>query len=103
MKGVIWTPLALDSLKEIIEFLESRWTDQIVENFLNQIDFRIQQIQESPKLAPVIEQTHYHQLLIHETTTLFYRDYTEYIKILLIWDNRQNPSKLLEKLRASNS
>lgn len=102
MKRVIWSPLALESLKEIVEFLETRWTDQIIEKFLSQMDFRITQIQENPELAPSIENAPFRQLLIHETTSLFYRNHPDHIKVLLVWDNRQDPAKLLKKLKASN-
>ena len=102
MKRVIWTPLALDSLKEVVDFLETKWSDQIVEKFLRQVDYRIEQIQENPELAPSIENTLFRLLLIHKTTSLFYRNHPDHIKVLLVWDNRQNPAKLLKKLKASN-
>ncbi|TRX58604.1 hypothetical protein FNH22_12035 [Fulvivirga sp. M361] len=35
-------------------------------------------------------------------TRLFYRNYTAYLKLLLIWDNRQNPAELIEKLTDVN-
>ena len=102
MRRVIWTPLAQNSLKEVVDFLETKWSDQIVEKFLNQVDYRIEQIRENPELAPSIKQTPFRQLLIHETTSLFYRNHPDHIKVLLVWDNRQDPAKLLKKLKASN-
>lgn len=80
MKKVIWTPFALESLKEIVDFIESKWTDQIIEKILSQIDFRVNQIQENPELAPAIENTDFRQLLIHETTSLFYRNHPDLCK-----------------------
>ncbi|KYG80132.1 plasmid stabilization system protein ParE [Roseivirga ehrenbergii] len=103
MKKVIWTPVAIKSLRQTADFLSEIWNDQIVDEFVNQLDYRITQIQRNPDLAPTFINSEFRQLLIHKSTSLFYRSYPEYIKLLLIWDNRQNPEQLLKKLaEASN-
>ncbi len=94
MKQVIWTPSSKKSLQETIEFLSETWNEEIVDDFLNQIDYRISQIQEPPKIAPVVESSKFRKLLIHKSISLFYRNYPEYIKIILIWDSRQDPAIL---------
>jgi len=98
MKNVLWTPIARDSLKETVHFITELWNDEVVEAFLNQLDYRIEQIQQNPELAPTFRNSDFRQLVIHKSVSLFYSDYSNYLKILLIWDNRQDPVQLLEKL-----
>ena len=102
MKQVIWTPIAKESLQHTVDFIQQLWNDQIVEEFLNQLDYRITQIRRNPELAPAFSQSEFRQLLIHKTVSLFYRNYPNYIKLLLIWDNRQNPAELSQKLKDAN-
>ena len=98
MKKVLWTPIARDSLKETVHFITELWNDEVADAFLSQLDYRIEQIQQNPELAPTFKNSDFRQLVIHKSVSLFYRDYSKYLKILLIWDNRQDPVQLLEKL-----
>lgn len=98
MKKVIWTPVARESLVETINFITKIWNDEVADDFLVQLDFRIEQIRRNPDLAPPFKNSEYRQLFIHQTVSLFYRNYSEYIKLLLVWDNRQDPAHLFEKL-----
>ena len=102
MKRVIWTPIGKNSLQETISFISELWDQKIIDKFLNQLDYRIEQIKLNNELAPAFEHSKFRQLLIHKSISLFYINHLEYIKILLIWDNRQNPFKLYDKLANSN-
>jgi len=101
MKKVIWSPIGRESLIETVDFIMMVWDDNIVSEFLDLLDYRIQQIQQNPELAPVFKDNKFRQLFVHKTISLFYVNYPEYLKILLVWDNRQDPSDLLAKLQDS--
>jgi len=49
MIKVLWTPIARDLLEETVEFITELWNDEVVEAFFNQLDCRIEQIQQSPR------------------------------------------------------
>ena len=98
----IWTPVAKNSLEEVVNFISALWNDQVADEFLSQLDYRIEQIQHNPEIAPAFKNSEFRQLLIHKSVSLFYRNYSEYLKILLVWDNRQNPKQLIEKLTDAN-
>lgn len=99
---VYWTPVAIKSLKETREFISKQWNQQVIDYFLDLIDKRIEQIKTNPHIAPLIENTEFRKLIIHENVSLFYMNSGDLIKILLIWDNRQNPKKMTEKLTIAN-
>jgi plasmid stabilization system protein ParE len=102
MKKVIWTPTARKSLQQVTDFISGLWDEEVTNEFLSQFDYRIEQIQRNPELAPTFKNSEIRQLLIHKTVCLFYRNYSEYIKLLLVWDNRQNPAQLFEQLTNEN-
>tara|TARA_R110002073_G_scaffold71296_2_gene175218 strand:+ start:53 stop:358 length:306 start_codon:yes stop_codon:yes gene_type:complete len=98
-KRILWTPVALKSLQEVQEFLLKHWNEEILKTFLDLIDFKISQLKENSKLGKiVIKERSYRRLVVHKNITLFYSIETDIIKILLIWDNRQDPTKLLDTL-----
>ena len=103
MKKLIWTPTARISLQDTYDFLVELWNEKVAEEFLNQLDYRISQIQKNLELAPTFELREFRQLLIHKTTSLFYRNFPGYIKLLLVWDTRQNQADMLNRLTDANN
>jgi len=70
----------------------------VIDYFLDLVDKRIEQIKTNPHIAPLIENTEFRKLIIHKNVSLFYMNSDDVIKVLLIWDNRQNPKELTKKL-----
>jgi plasmid stabilization system protein ParE len=102
MKEIRWTNTAKLSLKNTAEFTIEVWNDKVLDTFLDQLDFRISQLQNNPQLGKSFQNSHFRRLVIHKTISLFYVVKPEYIKLLLIWDNRANPDDLYEKLTHAN-
>lgn len=98
MISIVWTPVALKSLRETISFLNLKWNTQTVDTFINLLDERIQLLMSNPELAPKIGKSEIRKLLIHPTISLYYKLNQDFLMILLIWDNRQNPDDLHGKL-----
>ena len=102
MTKIYWTPLAKRSLQETFDFISELWTEDIVDDFLCRLDHRISQIQQNPDLAPSFKDSNFRQLLVHQTVSLFYKNDSDHIRLLLVWDNRQDPKKLKERLLGSD-
>jgi plasmid stabilization system protein ParE len=98
MKDVFWTNIARESLFDTSEFIKRTWGNEIFEKFLDNLDYRISQIQLNPEMAPNFENSAIRRMFIHKHVSLFYSNNDSYLKILLVWDNRQDPNKLLETL-----
>jgi plasmid stabilization system protein ParE len=99
MKALIWTPIALKSLQETIDFLNLKWNAQIVDAFIDLLEEKLKLLQSNPEIAPKIGNQDIRRLLIHPTISLFYQLNQDHLKILLVWDNRQNPEVFYEKLK----
>lgn len=98
MMKVVWTKTARNSLQETYKFVTEVWDDTIADDFIVLLDERINQLQKNPSLAPKLKESEIHRMVIHKSVSLFYRIYPDYIKLLLLWDNRQNPKDLKQKL-----
>ena len=102
-RKIFWTPIGLESLREVQSFILEHWNQHVLDYFIDLIDKRIDQLKSNPKLAPIIESTEYRKLLIHKNVSIFYTLESEIIKILLVWDNRQDLRTLKEKLTDANT
>lgn len=101
-KKIFWTPIGLESLREAKVFILEHWNNKVLEHFLDLIDKRVEQLTLNSQLAPIIDSTEYRKLVIHKNISVFYAEYSERVKILLVWDNRQNPRVLKAKLTNAN-
>lgn len=90
--------MARRSLRQTSDFIFEVWNEQVRAEFINQLNFRIAQIQKNPELAPTFEDSEIRKLVIHKSVSLFYQNFSEHVRLLLIWDNRQNPAELYRKL-----
>jgi plasmid stabilization system protein ParE len=102
LKKVIWAPTARRSLRRTSDFISELWNEQIKSEFLNQLNFRVEQIQRNPELAPTFDDSEIRKLVIHKSVSLFYLNQPDHIRLLLIWDNRENPAELYRKLTDAN-
>lgn len=96
---IFWTDEAVTSLNSCVEFLVSVWDERIIEKFLTLIDEKIDLISSNPEIGSKVFSTENRKVLIHENVSLFYKIDNSQLKILLIWDNRQDPKKLLRDLK----
>ncbi|MBN7810099.1 type II toxin-antitoxin system RelE/ParE family toxin [Algoriphagus sp. H41] len=94
--SIFWTPSAIRSLEETSSFLFRVWNDRIVDEFLSLVDRKIELIIENPEIGVKLRKTNYRKILIHRNVSLFYKHVPEksMIQILLLWDNRMDPSQL---------
>jgi len=74
------------------------WGSEILDKFLDSLDLKISQLQLNPEMAPKFENSAIRRMFIHKHISLFYSNFDTYIKILLVWDNRQDPVKLATRI-----
>lgn len=73
MKEVRWTETAKQTLNETSDFILQLWNEEVEENFLDQLEYRIGQLQQNPELGPEFEKTNFRKLVIHKTVLVLYR------------------------------
>ena len=97
---VYWTDIAIDSLNNVYDFVEVNWDRSIADRFLELIDQSIYLIKEQPKAGQKALNTEFRSVLVHRNVSLYYEHLPGLLKIILVWDNRQNPELLTKMLEA---
>lgn len=97
-KQVIWSPQSENDFSDILEYLAQNWNKRIVLKFIDIVDELINQISSNPKQFPIIQkQKKIRKCVITKHNSLYYRERKEFVDILRIYDNRQDPRKLKYK------
>jgi plasmid stabilization system protein ParE len=94
-KQVIWSPLSERDFNNILDYLRENWGSKVVAKFIDIVEDLTEQISLNPKQFPVIyKKLKVRKCVITKHNTLYYRDRRDYVDILRIFDNRQDPHKL---------
>jgi plasmid stabilization system protein ParE len=95
-KQIIWSPLSENDFVSILDYLQENWDDKVVQGFIGIITSSLSQISINPKQFPLIYKSKkIRKCVLTKHNTLFYRDRKDSVDILRIFDNRQDPKKLL--------
>jgi len=95
-KKVLWSPIAESDLRFTLFYLESNWNNAVVNQYLNKIDYLVNQITTNPEQFPLVNnKKKIRKCVVTKHNTIFYREKDEVIEILRIFDTRQNPKKLI--------
>ncbi|MCW3808029.1 type II toxin-antitoxin system RelE/ParE family toxin [Plebeiibacterium marinum] len=90
-----WSPAAEEDLRLILDYLQSKWSQHVVNKFINRIDDNIGLIMEDPKIFPVINaELQIRKSVITKQNTLYYRVVSDGVEIARLFDSRQDPKKL---------
>jgi plasmid stabilization system protein ParE len=94
-KQIIWSPLSEKDFSSILEYLQNNWNNRITLKFLEITNKIIRQIALNPKQFPIIQKRKkIRKCVITKQNSIYYRERKDYIDILRIYDNRQDPRKL---------
>ena len=92
---LIWSGEALNNLKGIIDYLENRWTKKEIEKFAQLLDKQLKLLEENPFLfAESNKSNGLRKSVLSRQTTIYYRIINYEIRIITLFDNRQDPNKL---------
>ena len=95
LKEVIWSPLAEKDFESILDYLQLKWNDRIINRFINKVDDNIGLILEDYKIFPIInEELQIRKRVISKQNTLYYREKAGKLEVVRLFDSRQNPNKL---------
>lgn len=95
LKQVFWSPSAETDLNRILNYLLSEWGINTAVTFSQRTFALIELIQANPKIFPIINQElSVRKCVLTKQNSLYYRESTDQINILRIFDTRQHPDKL---------
>ncbi len=92
-KEVILTPVAVKDFQNIIDYLNYKWGIAVVNNFIDR--FEEVSLSENPEIFPTIDRIkQIRKCVVTKHNTLYFKEYADVIRILTIFDTRQDPEKL---------
>jgi plasmid stabilization system protein ParE len=90
-----WTERATFDLQNIIDYLLYKWTEKEVRNFARKLDKRLELISINPRLFPKTnKRKNVRRSVLTKHTVIYYETSTDTIKIVTLFDPRQDPKKL---------
>lgn len=92
-----WTPKARRSYTEILNYLDTHWTEKEIKIFIAKVDHLLELIRHNPELGEESKKKRsVRKILITKHNTLYYRvkSNKKELQILVFWDNRQDPGNL---------
>ncbi|MDC9721467.1 MAG: type II toxin-antitoxin system RelE/ParE family toxin [Urechidicola sp.] len=99
-RTVIISKLAERKLDKLFEYLIAKWSIKVKNEFVKKIDKSISVIKEQPESFPSSEKEKgLRKCVVTKQTTLYYRFDQEKIKVVTIFDTRQNPKKLKSDIK----
>ncbi|RKS42752.1 plasmid stabilization system protein ParE [Gillisia mitskevichiae] len=98
-RKVIISKTAEKKLSSLFEYLLENWSAKVKSNFIKKLDHNIDIIKLEPETFPESQKDPgLRKCVITKQTTLYYRFDSDQIKIVTIFDTRQNPDKLEKEL-----
>jgi plasmid stabilization system protein ParE len=95
MRKIILSKKASKRFENLLEYLESKWSHKVKNDFIIKLDKSLKQIQKFPESCPHTSFVKgIHMLVVTKQTSLIYRFNSKTITIVTLFDNRMNPDKL---------
>ncbi len=95
---LVWSDEALINLQGIIDYLEKRWTKREIKKFAQLLDEQLKLIKDNPFLFAESDKSDgVRKSVLSRQTTIYYRIINFEIRLITLFDNRQNPDKLINK------
>jgi len=94
-KGIIWSPRSEQDFENILEYLVNNWDGSVALKFIDLVDILLVQVSINPRQFPLVhKKLNVRKCVISKHNTLYYRNRRNYIELLRIYDNRQDPNSL---------
>jgi plasmid stabilization system protein ParE len=93
--SVIWSPTSRLTYYHILEYIIENWTFRELEAFIDRTEEVINHICNNPMLYPYSNESDSYRCVLVKQVSLFYRIKVNTVELLVFWDNRQDPAKLI--------
>jgi plasmid stabilization system protein ParE len=92
---IVWSRRAYNNLAKIIRYLEDNWTEKEIVKFANELDRSIEIIKKNPlTFHPSNRNPSLRKVVVTKHNTLYYKIEGQTIKLVTVFDTRQDPNKI---------
>jgi plasmid stabilization system protein ParE len=94
-KEVILTPRAEQNFVKIVAYLTYKWGPSVTNNFIDRFEHVLILLAEDPGMFQFADRVkRVQKCLVTKHNILYFKEFDEVIKIITIFDTRQDPQKL---------
>ena len=95
MREITISNRAQKNIEILFNHLELKWSEKVKKKFALKLYDTLKIIQISPESFPKSgHNPNYHKCVLSKQTTIYYRHSSKQIRILSLFDTRQNPTKI---------
>jgi plasmid stabilization system protein ParE len=95
-KEVVLTPLAIINYEDIVAYLILNWGAIVAGNFITRFENLSELLSENPAIFPFVNKDkEIRKCVLTKHNVLYFKEYSNSIKVLVIFDTRQDPEKSL--------
>ena len=92
---IVWSDEANESLDEIIEQLEEKWTEKEIHKFFTRLEECLKNIKEAPhRQKDSVRKPGTKEYQHSPQTTIFYTFDNKVVNVLRVWANLKDPRRL---------
>jgi len=94
-KEVILTPIALEDFENVVNYLNNEWGVTVANNFVDRFVKVTTLIAKTPGLFLFVDKTkRIQRCIVTKHNILYFKESEDIIRILTVFDTRQDPDKL---------
>ena len=96
VQKIIWSPESIDSYISILEYLEGKWTEREMDNFISRVHEKLDILKQQPLLGRISNKRKktYRTLIDRHTTLIYhYKPIKQEIELVAFWGNSRDPKK----------
>ena len=87
-------------LNGLLEYLENEWSEKVKIDFIDKLDRALHIIKSNPESFQKSELVNgLHKCVIARQTTIYYRYDNDFVYIITLFNNRQNPNELTRDVK----
>jgi plasmid stabilization system protein ParE len=100
MREIKLSKRAMKKLDSLLYFLEKEWSVKTKTDFIEKLEKSFTQIQKLPESFPESEKIKgLRKCVVTKQTTIFYNYSYTAINVVMLFDNRKNPKRLVNELK----
>jgi plasmid stabilization system protein ParE len=92
---IVWTTEANQTYLQVLEYLQEKWTEKEVNNFITRTETVLFHISQNPLQYSYSKRYDVHKCVVRKQVSLYYNIKQDTVELISFWDNRQDPERLL--------
>ena len=95
MLNIIWTDSAIEDYSKNIDYLEEKWTEKVIGDFIEKTEDIIQKIASENLIFKKTDYDNVFQVSVVKQISLFYKLDNLNVELLRFWNIYQDPEKFI--------